>query len=634
MKLVPRSFLLVLLAVAGATAQSARFPSAIATDNDLTVAVNRAQTTLTNSINSSATSFQVSSCSPFTSNNILVTIDSEILKTCSCSGTTLNVGYSACPNVDGRGYDNTIAASHTAGATVAANIDAFPFNALRKEVEAIESTAGVNFSNIASLPGGGLPMQYLQVKPNNGATVAYQWANKPQRISTDYIFPTQSPSGSLSAGNNTITISPVPLGVNWNDPGNRHKLWVAGTGTPEACYIVTAGPGTATSGSVSGTLTIHCAGSHSAGYTVGDAYFGIEEAIMDATAGGTSSPPDVVVPNTTPGPTLYDTLYFPPTKDFTFQGGTSVWLFDASNTGDAFFIDSCEDCHYYLPLILYRGNQNSLHIAPTLTDPGGLIALVDSQVFIQSINQDNNTGTSNAHMLLDSTNGVIANNEITLFEAYDNSVINGGYGINYGILCTGGNQIGANWIKSQDLNGPKVAVVKDSAASQRNLWQIFSATPSNVSGNIGVDINGARSQWFIGVSNAPSGLGMVVESTAIANGIHPIYLDGGYTNNSTHFNRLYLDDYFVSTGRPVGYSVTTPAVPASASAVKNTNLTPVVISFPTAGTSGFVYTEDVFGAGPSTGIAITTNTQVYLGVGESAYLVYSAAPTWQWRGLP
>jgi hypothetical protein len=112
-----------------------------------------------------------------------------------------------------------------------------------------------------------------------------QVRNKPFLSASDYNFPAQSPSGSISFGNNTITLAPVPFGVNWNDaPGgaNTHFLFVSGTGTPEACYIVTAGPGTAISGASAGTLTINCSGAHGAGYTVGSDSGGIQEALIVA----------------------------------------------------------------------------------------------------------------------------------------------------------------------------------------------------------------------------------------------------------------------------------------------------------------------------------------------------------------
>jgi|WetSurMetagenome_2_1015567.scaffolds.fasta_scaffold01336_8 hypothetical protein len=98
-------------------------------------------------------------------------------------------------------------------------------------------------------------------------------------------FAAQSPAGTLSAGNNAITLAPVPLGVNWND--TNHWLWVAGTGTPEACLIVSTGPGTAVSGATSGTLILNCSGTHGAGYTVASATAGGKEAEeVAAVAGG------------------------------------------------------------------------------------------------------------------------------------------------------------------------------------------------------------------------------------------------------------------------------------------------------------------------------------------------------------
>ncbi len=90
-----------------------------------------------------------------------------------------------------------------------------------------------------------------------------------------YNFATQSPAGTLSPGSNTITMVPVPLGVNGTDVG--HRLYVSTTGTPEAC-IINGGSGIA--GQASGQISINCANSHSAGWTIQSATYGASEACV------------------------------------------------------------------------------------------------------------------------------------------------------------------------------------------------------------------------------------------------------------------------------------------------------------------------------------------------------------------
>src|SRR4051812_15973711 len=105
-----KALLLLPIAVA-AFAQSAQYPSAIAADKDLTVQKDRAQTTLTGAMTSSATSFTVVSGAKFAAGQI-ATIDNEQVLICSVVSNTISIGYASCPNVDGRGYAGTSAASH------------------------------------------------------------------------------------------------------------------------------------------------------------------------------------------------------------------------------------------------------------------------------------------------------------------------------------------------------------------------------------------------------------------------------------------------------------------------------------------------------------------------------------------
>ncbi len=119
-------------------AQTAAFPAAIATDANLKVGVNGVSTLLTGALNTSATTLAVSSCSGIVA-NILITIGSEIMPVSGCTGTVLVVGS--------RGFDGTTAATHAASTPIYAYVDAWHHNSLKAEVEAIETTLGVNLAN-------------------------------------------------------------------------------------------------------------------------------------------------------------------------------------------------------------------------------------------------------------------------------------------------------------------------------------------------------------------------------------------------------------------------------------------------------------------------------------------------------
>ena len=101
-------------------------------------------------------------------------------------------------------------------------------------------------------------------------------------VSTPYDFAPIVVGGSISAGLQTITIAPVPRGVNGGNIGQM--LWIAGgsSGAPEAVPIV---GGSAIAGAPSGTLFIQCANAHTGSWTVESASDGIQEAIVDAGSG-------------------------------------------------------------------------------------------------------------------------------------------------------------------------------------------------------------------------------------------------------------------------------------------------------------------------------------------------------------
>src|SRR5262249_50813414 len=95
-----KSLLFFILAAFG-WAQSGRFPSAVATDNDLMVAKNLVTTT-SFPISSTATSITVASGTGFAVNTLLA-VEREIMVICSVNGNTLLIGKTSCPNLDGRG---------------------------------------------------------------------------------------------------------------------------------------------------------------------------------------------------------------------------------------------------------------------------------------------------------------------------------------------------------------------------------------------------------------------------------------------------------------------------------------------------------------------------------------------------
>lgn len=224
----------------------AAFPGRVATDADLMIAVDRQQTRLTSPLDASATSMTVENAAAIGAYNLL-TIDSEIVKTTgAASGNVVPIS---------RGFDGTAPASHIAGSIVSGFVDAYHHNSLAAEIQAVEQALGANLGNVPGVP--------------------------PYVITPPYDFTPIVIGGSISAGLQTITIAPVPRGVNGGNIGQM--LWISGgTGTPEAVPIVGGG---AMAGAASGTLFLQLANAHSGSWTIESASDGIQEAIIDAGPG-------------------------------------------------------------------------------------------------------------------------------------------------------------------------------------------------------------------------------------------------------------------------------------------------------------------------------------------------------------
>ena len=129
--------LLLVLSAGLALAQNpntAEYPATAADINDLFIASNRAQTTLTGAITSGATAIPVTSTTLFTISTIIV-IDNEAIAVCAKNATEFTICAS------GRGKDGTTAAAHSNGAIVYGSITAWYHNQVVAEIIALETYA-------------------------------------------------------------------------------------------------------------------------------------------------------------------------------------------------------------------------------------------------------------------------------------------------------------------------------------------------------------------------------------------------------------------------------------------------------------------------------------------------------------
>jgi hypothetical protein len=116
------------------------------------------------------------------------------------------------------------------------------------------------------------------------------------KYATDFAW-TQSPSADLStAGAKTVTLTACPPGVSGAEP--QYYVYISGTGTAEAALVT---GGTCSGNGLTGTLQFTTANSHSAGYAVGSASGGLQEALVAArftpsNPAGSSQSGKVIVP--------------------------------------------------------------------------------------------------------------------------------------------------------------------------------------------------------------------------------------------------------------------------------------------------------------------------------------------------
>lgn len=146
------------------------------------------------------------------------------------------------------------------------------------------------------------------IKYNGSAWAPGSSSTSVPTISSDYNFTPQSPSGTLTASTPaTVILTPCPYGVagsHTSGAGLPQNLYVAGTGTPE--FVAITGGDCPGDGVTSGTIQFTPANSHAAGFTIGPASSGIQEAIYVAGPTGT-----VLIPSGT-WP-YYGTIHVPST---------------------------------------------------------------------------------------------------------------------------------------------------------------------------------------------------------------------------------------------------------------------------------------------------------------------------------
>jgi hypothetical protein len=258
-----------LILVAGAAfAQTTRYPGAVDSDSSLFVVSDNVQTTLNAAMSTSDTAAVLASATGFVP-NMIATICDTTTNTGKCTAWEHMLVTAVAGNVltVTRGFAGTSARTHSSGRLVSVLIDSAHQKVLKDSVVAIETALGPNLGNVA-------PSPLVNASTFNFGTYS---------CNSSSVCVPGGPSGmSLIGGNNTLTMQPVPPGVNGSNTG--HRLWVSGgTGAADAC-LITGGGGT--SGQASGTIIINCANTHSGAWTIQSATSGISEAVSSLGGAG------------------------------------------------------------------------------------------------------------------------------------------------------------------------------------------------------------------------------------------------------------------------------------------------------------------------------------------------------------
>ena len=178
---------------------------------------------------------------------------------------------------------------------------------------------GVLTTSTTGVPGYTTSSAALQNFRRNVNNSAFEFVAPTWAVMSDFSWSAQSPSGSLTGGvsSGAVSLTPCPLGV----PQPGQAVRIAGTGTAEAPAV------TAQSGSgATCTITFTPANSHSAGWTIGPANSGLQEAANYAGINGS-----VFVPPNTSGWPVYAAAQIPSGTQI-FGAGMRISLLQAQGT--------------------------------------------------------------------------------------------------------------------------------------------------------------------------------------------------------------------------------------------------------------------------------------------------------------
>jgi hypothetical protein len=407
----------------------------------------------------------------------------------------------------------------------------------------------------------------------------------------------QSPSGTVSVGSNTVLLTPCPIGLAVTSFINAQTyVYISGVGTPEAVLITST---TCTqAGGASGTITFTAANTHATGYIIGSASQGVQEAINAASyVSSTSSVAQqgsVVIP---PGQYTWQARVTIPAPgmvlDFSgavivctmadsclFVGSTvhPTWVWDVTIkkfTGQA----ACNNCNY--PMIEDAGQHTKLTDIQSV-NPSPLGSVSNGNSFGSLIQVDNDQSA-----VIDS----IDTNDARWYHcstAFCSVAIKGAGGSgNSGIMWIKNSNLslncGANGVDNQDSNTLRISdsIIQAQAQFGVRATSPYSNVPAVELDNTYFEVGGCANLNPLGIGIA----GLIVEGgfASVKDTVGPVGSAPVFANTgATQYNY-----YVVAHSSLYGYSA-----PFLAGIALTNGSGSVPVAWPQFGTSGTI-TYDV-----------------------------------------
>jgi len=232
------------------------------------------------------------------------------------------------------------------------------------------------------------------------------------KYASDFAWSQNASTNLGTAGPQTVTLASCPPGVTGSEP--YYYVYISGTGTPEAVLV---SGGTCSGNSQTGTLQFTTTNSHPAGYTIGSASSGLQEALIAARIALTNPS----------APSQSGKVIVPPGE---FAAYARVSIRSSDMTVD--FSGSIVDC-YMADTCLYAGDPSSANsfTSITIVSPRGRPMVVNgTNAFIETnANKTRVTNVATRTGLNGGTFGSyvqVDNDQAFLLDGLDS---NSGYGV-------------------------------------------------------------------------------------------------------------------------------------------------------------------------------------------------------------